>query len=258
MESSVSGRSLRHFGGAILFGLAIAAQASPADLIACRDTAASTLPAPAREALGRIDGTGRRLLALRSYLRAGDLAARWSWSQAQIEAYEGSPAQQVAHAAVASVQAAFAVANPGYALYVNLQVRSLDEQLRKWNENASVGAAAQALEAAAATACTPGGGKEFAAWLRAWQPPSAVNLAAPGLSPHGQGLAYDFQVMQGQVLVAGADSAQIASRWRADGWAERLAAAVRDSGAAFTGPLRSPDEPWHYNYVPPAKAPPVP
>ena len=39
------------------------------------------------EALARIDGTGRRLLALRSYLRSRDhLAERWSWTQEQIHA----------------------------------------------------------------------------------------------------------------------------------------------------------------------------
>ena len=32
--------------------------------------------------------------------------------------------------------------------------------------------------------------------------------------------------------------------------AARQAAAVRESGASLSGPLRSPDEPWHYRYVP--------
>ena len=38
--------------------------------------------------------------------------------------------------------------------------------------------------------------------------------------------------------------------WIDAGWASRLAAAMRDSGARFEGPLRSPSEPWHYAYVP--------
>ena len=247
---------------AVLAALAFnagAAAGAPVDAgTACRDAAAATLPAPARAALDRIEGGGRQLLALRGYLRARDLEARWSWDEAQVQAYQGSPEQQAAHAEVARVQARFAADNPGYQLHVNLQVRSLGEQLRKWNGNASVAAAAAALEAEAAAACARTGAGGFGAWLRGWQPPATVNLAAPGLSAHGQGRAYDFQVMRGPVLVAGTDSAQVASRWIADGWAARLASAVRDSGAAFTGPLRSPDEPWHYSYVPPAAVPPVP
>ena len=44
------------------------------------------------DALGRIDGTGRRLLALRSYVRSrAHLADRWSWTSEQIAAYEGTP-----------------------------------------------------------------------------------------------------------------------------------------------------------------------
>lgn len=224
----------------------------------CRDAAAANLPAPARAALDRIEGGGRQLLALRGYLRASELGPRWSWDEAQVQAYQGSAEQQAAHAEVARVQARFAADNPGYQLHVNLQVRSLGEQLRTWNGNASVAAAAAALEADAVAACARAGADGFGAWLRGWQTPAPVNLAAPGLSAHGQGRAYDFQVMRGPVLVAGTDSAQVATRWVADGWAGRLAAAVRDSGAAFTGPLRSPDEPWHYSYVPPARVPPAP
>lgn len=42
--------------------------------------------------LARLDGPGRQLLALRSYVRsAAHLDERWSWSQERIEAFEGSP-----------------------------------------------------------------------------------------------------------------------------------------------------------------------
>ena len=226
------------------------AQAPSTALDACREAAVEGLAPPMRDALARVQGDDRRLLALRGYLRAGDAGARWSWSQAQVQAYEGSPAQQQAHAEVSRVQARFAADNPGYSLHVNLQVRSLDEQLRTWNANASVAAAAQALVQAAQSACTAATAPRFAGWLRAWQPPAPVNLAVPGLSPHGQGRAYDFQVMRGDTLVAGTDSRRRQSDWREAGWAQRLDAAVRASGARFEGPLRSPDEPWHYAYVP--------
>jgi hypothetical protein len=235
-----------------------AADAGQADVITddtaatCREAAVQGLPDVARDALARIDGDGRQLLALRGYLRARDLEARWSWDEARIQAYQDSPEQRAAHAQVAKVQDAFAAAHPGYRLHVNLQVRSLEEQLRKWNGNASVAAAADALAAAAGQACDPARPAAFAAWLRGWRPPQAVNLAVPGLSSHGQGRAYDFQVMQGDALVAGTDSRSRQSQWIDAGWATRLATAVRESGAAFTGPLASPDEPWHYSYMPPA------
>jgi len=221
----------------------------PPALLSCRDGATAALPAVARDALLRIGDSGRQLLALRSYLRARDLEQRWSWSDARIRAYAGSAEQQHAQAEVARVQARFAADNPGYGLHVNLQVRSLDEQLRKWNGNASVGAAASALSEEAAGVCAHVAA-DFAGWLRAWAPPSPVNLAAPGLSPHGQGRAYDFQVMQGERLVAGTDSGRAEMDWIDAGWASRLVAAMRDSGARFEGPLRSPSEPWHYAYVP--------
>ena len=42
------------------------------------------------DAWERIDGTGRRLLALRSYVRSrAHLADRWSWTSEQIAAYRG-------------------------------------------------------------------------------------------------------------------------------------------------------------------------
>jgi len=222
-------------------------------LDACRDAAAAAVPAPARDALPAIDGSGRQLLALRGYLRARDLEQRWSWSEARIEAYAGSPEQAAAHAAIGKVQDAFAQANPGYRLHVNLRVRSLDEQLRKWNGNASVAAAAAALASAAEGACDPQETDRFVAWLKAWRPPAAVNLATPGLSSHGQARAFDFQVMQDDTLVAGVDSGRRQQDWIDGGWGERLAAAVRVSGEPFEGPLRSPDEPWHYAYVPSAE-----
>lgn len=232
---------------------ALPATAQTAALAACRDAAVRDLPSPARAALPRIDGEGRQLLALRGYLRAKDLVARWSWDAARIRAYRDSAEQRAAQAEVAKVQARFAADNPGHHLYVNLQVRSLDAQLLAWNGNASVARAAMALAADAAMACDRDGPAAFAAWLRGWTPPAAVNLATPGLSAHGQGRAYDFQVMRGAERVAGTESRHRQAQWIDAGWGARLAEAVRLSGAAFTGPLATPDEPWHYAYTPPAR-----
>jgi hypothetical protein len=62
--------------------------------------------------------------------------------------------------------------------------------------------------------------------------------------------AVDFQVRQGNRTIAGPDSSVVNSVWIAQGWRDRLQAAVRASGSSFTGPLASPAEPWHYDYRP--------
>jgi hypothetical protein len=215
------------------------------------------LPEPASEALARIPEFGRMLLAARAYLRAGaKLAARWSWDEARIAAFEGSPEQRRLLDDIARVRAAFEASNPGLSLYVHATLRSLDRQIEAWNENASVGHSAEALLvalSASGLACRddeePTSDDAFGAWLANWAPSPKPNLAAPGLSPHGQARAIDFQVAtRDGRIVAAADSSQVAAVWRAGGWDQRLAAAVSASGAPFLGPLASPDEPWHYEH----------
>ena len=211
-------------------------------------------------ALALIDGAGRRLLALRSYLRSNDrLAERWSWTQEQIRAYEGSPEHQNLLAEIERVRAAFTRDNPGFELWVNPQVRSLDRQLASWNGNESVSAAAATL---AADAREFVGRPEFQAqeperarqilesFLVAYQPDPTPTVAAPGLSPHGQMRAVDFQVHQGDRIIAGPKTATIATEWDATGWSSKLDAAVRGASSRFVGPLAVPREPWHYTFAP--------
>lgn len=197
-----------------------------------------------------MEGLPRQLLALSGYLRSRGLATRWSWDDARIREYESSPEKQAALAELAKVQASFARANPGYALHVNTQVRSLDVQLQRWNDNASVAAVAASLEPAARAACSASP-EDFTRWLRQWRPAVPANLATPGLSPHGQGRAYDFQVLgPGGALVAGTDSRRIAADWTAAGWAGKVAVAVKEGSPRLVGPLASPNEPWHFTYTP--------
>lgn len=210
--------------------------------------------------LARIDGTERRLLALRAYLRAGtDLAGRWSWTTQQIEAFAQSPENRTMQAEIENVRAAFAAANQGFQLWVNPQVRSLDTQLTNWNHNDSVArAGAQLLEAfvkwrqSAVDAALTGAAATGAArkFLMDFVPSPTPNLAAPGLSPHGQMRAIDFHVKQGERTVAGPVSATIARDWEAAGWAKKLAAAVSAGSDHITGPMAVPFEPWHFTYMP--------
>lgn len=248
-----------------LLGLALAAspiraQAADDTLNAHLGAIRAALDPRAATALAQIEGTGRQLLAARSYLRAGpNLAERWSWSDAQIATWQDSPAQSALDAAVARVRAAFESANPGCTLHVNPEVRSLEIQLERWNTNPTIASASSALAEAAALAVqsqefpapgTPLAHAAFGDFLRAFAPSPTPPLAAPGLSAHGQMRAVDFVVTQGERMVAGASTADIPTLWIGQGWAGRLKAAVLASGAPFVGPLRTPDEPWHYDYRP--------
>jgi hypothetical protein len=205
---------------------------------------------PVAAAIDRIEGTGRQLLALRSYVRsAASIAERWSWTQAQIDTYRESDEYRDLLAEIEKVRAQFAADNPGFTLYANTEVRSLDVQIARWNENRGVGAAAADLYAAA---CGAHAAKvePFRRFLVEWQPDSASPLAAPGLSQHGRARAIDFQIEQGKHLIAGTDTSQIAAAWGAQGWSRKLNAAIRKASTKFQGPLTRPNEPWHYEYRP--------
>jgi hypothetical protein len=219
------------------------------------DAADVGLDPRALDALSRIHGADRQLLALRAYLRAGDsLPARWSWSQEQLNDYPMTAEGRAAAVDVDAVLAAFAAANPGYSLRVNRMPRSLEQQLNRWNENASVGRVAVELRASLERQFLPKAGLPDVAQLQAalvgWKPSVAAPLAAPGLSAHGQGRAFDFEIDRAGQAVAGFDAARARQQWDAKGWTGKLRAAVLASGTPFTGPLGSPYEPWHYAYSP--------
>ena len=219
--------------------------------------AAADLMTEERDALGRIKDEARRLLALRGYLRAGpDARSRWAWSRERIESYEKSGEYAAALAEVEKVRREFEAANPGHTLRVNTQVRSLDEQLSKWDEAESVARAGEELLARAREALAgasygdvPAAAdvQRFERFLRGAVTRVTPTLAVPGLSPHGQSRAFDFQVMRDSQLVAGPSDAET---WDKAGWTEKLREAVLRASTKFSGPLASPREPWHYDYRP--------
>ena len=220
--------------------------------------AAQDLTPEQREALGRIPEEARRLLALRGYLRAGgDAMSRWAWSRERIESYEKSPEHAAALAEVERVRREFESANPGYTLRVNTQVRSLDEQLSKWNESESIERAGEELLARAreeVSGASYGDDakasdvRRFENFMRGTTTRATPTLAVPGLSPHGQARAFDFQVMRGAQLIAGTSGVEGA--WDKAGWTLKLQEAVGRASTKFAGPLASPREPWHYDYRP--------
>ena len=207
------------------------------------------------DALQRILGPDRRLLALSAYLRAGRaLAERWTWSREQLSNYPATPEGKAAWADIDAVVAAFAAANPGFTLQVNRKPRSLELQIAHWNLDESVGTAAAALVAALEQRFTDNPTTPNTDQLRRalieWKPKVATALAAPGLSAHGQGRAFDFQVERDRQVIAGVDVGVASQQWCAAGWTQKLRAAVSVAGNHFAGPLESPFEPWHYSYVP--------
>lgn len=211
---------------------------------------------PAKDALSQIPDPGRRLLALRSYARfRAPLVTRWSWTAEEIKAYQGSAEQTALLKEVGEISAHFAEANPGYELYMNTKVRSLDEQIRKWNKNKSVGVAAEEILKTWMEEFSAGDrtSKQFWAWLRRFKPTKRPFLAAPGLSRHGRARAIDFQIKKDGKIIAGTSAGDIEASWRADGWDEKLKASIAAAGPSFRGPLTSPDEPWHYDYEPKAE-----
>jgi len=217
---------------------------------------ADLTPAIAKGAIRDIKEPARKLLALRSYLRAGKgLSDRWSWTEEEIAAFEGSPEQAALLEEIDRIKAHFAERNPGYELYTNTRVRSLDVQIDHWNKNESVGLAAkEMLEALKAEFLSveddPLDRDQLTHWLRGFRNTERAHLAAPGLTRHGRAHAIDFQIIKDGSIYAGADSDKIETVWRAEGWDEALKTSISAAGPSFIGPLTSPDEPWHYDYQP--------
>ncbi len=223
------------------------------------DAAAATLPPQVRDALPAIKGTPAQLLALRGYLRADKtLLDRWSWTTQQIADFEQSAQYRQLLAAIDEVKRRFEASNPGYSLFANTQVRSLDLQLERWNSNASVQRAAGQLYESAQHELgrsvytdnpDTNASQRFVDYLRAQPPPMPVSLAVPGLSMHGQSRAIDFQIRRGGTTIAGPEISSVETVWKREGWATKLAQAVDVSRGVFSAPPKTSNEPWHYEYV---------
>jgi len=221
--------------------------------------ASASVDAGPKYALGEISDTDRRNLAMTYYLRAGStIQQRWSWTREQISAYYTSTDFLETQIEIDKIKQRFAADNPPYELYVNVEVRSLEEQLARWQTVRSVGIAAVQLREAALEQLQVGAYtaeptakavEQFAQFLRSWRASPSPTLAAPGLSLHGRGRAYDFQIQdQTGRMIASADTSKIQSIWESQKWAERLSRAVHAASDKFVGPLHG--EPWHYEYRP--------
>ncbi|MBC7982802.1 MAG: hypothetical protein H7Y02_03000, partial [Candidatus Obscuribacterales bacterium] len=195
--------------------------------------ASQSLGAEQIDALKEIKDDDKRHLAMTYYLRAGkSIGARWSWTSERIKAYEQSAEYAQTLAEINTIAARFAADNPGYLLFTNTQVRSLEEQIARWQTVRSIAVAASELRKAALTqlaqasyevAPSPASSKRFRVFLTTWRASPAPTLAAPGLSLHGRGRAYDFQIhdKKGRTVV-GTDTSTIRAIWDGQGWTEKL------------------------------------
>lgn len=199
-------------------------------------------------------------MAIRGYLRsANSIDTKWSWTAEEIAQYKQSAEYAAAIAEVKKVTSKFEEQNPGFTMYVNTEVRSLDAQIRNWNETKSVASAAEGLLRTAQQEISNQIYKDnpdeqslakFEQFFKNQNLSTTPTVATPGLSQHGQLRAFDFQIKKGNQIVAGTESSIIESVWEAQGWTQKLNTAVISASKKFTGPLTSPREPWHYIYNP--------
>ena len=224
------------------------------------DSLAASINPKGRSVLRRIPDKRRRLLALRGYLRRDSLFdSRWSWTAKEISAFRRTKEYRETMEQVVKVKKLFAEMHPGYTLTVNTGVRSLEEQIAKWNSVASIRVSssevvdtARIIFAELSLPAVPDSASlaAFRAFLQGYELVNTPTVAVPGFSEHGQLRAFDFKVMRGGRIVAGTQTSTIPLRWDGPGSSKKLRDAVAQASSKFRGPLEDPYEPWHYSYDP--------
>lgn len=222
----------------------------------------SALDPRVQNALARIPTFHRNLLALKYYLiRRDEVDEKWAWSAKEVREFKKTLEYQETISHVQMVRDTFAALNPGYRLHTQIVARDLSAQLLNWNRTKSVDIAGRALldsclalMADSTAGYTDSPNEEtiecFRMLLTNYEPPLVPTVAVPGMSDHGRLRAFDFRVTRGRRLIAGTTSAEIQKRWEESGWTERLKEAIGRASNRFDGPLDSPYEPWHYDYMP--------
>jgi len=231
-------------------------------LAAYMDEITSELDPRVQDALKHIPARHRNLLALKYYLiRQDEVDEKWAWDVGEVRDFKKTLEYRETISHVQGVCDTFAALNPGYRLHVQIVARSLSAQLLNWNRTQSVETTGRALldSCMALMADSTAGYSEtpneetvdcFRALLTNYEPQLVPTVAVPGLSEHGRLHAFDFRITRGRRLIAGTTSATIEKQWDEAGWTERLHDAVQRASNLFDGPLDSPYEPWHYDYVP--------
>ena len=227
-------------------------------------------------ALAQIPDEDRRLLALRGYIRfAARIDQRWAMTNEEENEFRQTPDFQTMQTEIRRIRRAFANANDGYTLSANVRARSLNQQTRLWNQNDTVLALGKALKMLVLKELsrdlklypdvpTKDSIKSFRNWFK--QHHNKLNLratvrrnhrtktvktpsnATPGLSSHGRIKAIDFVVRRNGRVIAGTSTFQLRIWNGSDNWNNKLNTAITSVSNNWDGPLRSPNEPWHYTY----------
>ena len=222
------------------------------------ELSARSLDKRVQSALKQIDGTPRKLLALKTYIDAKGIKGRWAWTNNEMAVYRKSMDFRIANAEVDKVISLFQRTYPGLQLRTSKLARSLEDQIQLWNKTPSVKAASANLMKQVAKALKPPAYPDnatkssltkFQALLRKHSTQPVPTVAVPGLSHHGQLRAYDFVIWQGDKILAGTDGASIRNQWIGGRWGEKLRQIVYSASNRFEGPLKSPNEPWHFTYI---------
>ncbi|TYC64421.1 hypothetical protein FMN50_00120 [Rhodobacterales bacterium] len=228
------------------------------------------------DVLKQIPNLERRLYCLHRYIRLLDKRGanwvddRWAYTKDEYKEWRKTEDFKLRKREIRAIQNKFKASNPGYWLIAGSKHRPLPEQIGNWNKNKSVRLNSEkyyeamekevrkpiylsldAMLEAPTPKCREGEGASIRAFYdflnrKSWPKPKLM-VAAPGLSAHGTGLAIDFVVRKegGPNIV----TATNAERWINTGWAGRLANAMRGA-AHFSGPLKQPNEPWHWTFDP--------
>jgi hypothetical protein len=225
-----------------------------------------------QDVMKQIPNRGRRLLAARGYVKfpmmgRGSIDDWWAWTSDEDAAFRKTQDYKDLMAAIKAVKSKFSGGNSGYRLSTASKSRSLIEQINLWNGNKKIPALAASLTRKAKKElgkadypATPDAAArtKFEKFLKNtyYSPTSAT----PGLSAHGRLRAVDFVVKKGSTVVAGTSTSKSSKDiWRGQAkgpddtttdWEQELNDAVTKGAPDFDGPLKKPDEPWHYYYNP--------
>lgn len=223
------------------------------------DATARLLDRRMQGALKGIDDIGKRLLALKYYLkRRGAIRNSWAWTRAQALRYKRSKDYSRSISELMTLRKVFEEMNPGYSLRVNTDIRGVGDQVDLWNRTSSVEASSKSLlektvKELADTTWPETPDKRalsrFQGFLAKTKIPIVPTVAVPGFSQHGQLRAFDIVILSGDRIVAGTDAGSVRSVWDASGWTKKLKEAIDSANIHFSGPLHSPYEPWHYEFV---------
>jgi|GEM_PF-2848792 len=228
------------------------------------------------EVLDQIPDLNRRLFCLHRYIRILDkrsgkwIDERWAFTEGDYKEWKKSEDFKLRKRELREIQDRFTRSNKGYKLVAGSKFRPLDKQIDNWNKNKTVRLNSETYFDLALVEMkkpvyigldtfldtqTPKCREDEVASIRSFynflnlkhRPKPSLMVATPGFSNHGTGLAIDFVVKKddGSVVV----SATNAGKWTSTGWGAKLATAMRGA-AHFSGPLTTPNEPWHWTFDP--------